>query len=72
MDSAPSLLALLGRGPGIAVLPGAARRFSPPLRKKKQHIKKFGVQNNAGVHPWILIFWEGVFHFRFLVKMFVQ
>ena len=44
MDSAPSLLALLGRGPGIAVLPGAARRFSPPSKKKK---KKKSEENEA-------------------------
>ncbi len=31
MDQALGLLTLLGRGPGIAVFPGAARRFSPTL-----------------------------------------
>ena len=31
MDSASGLLALLDRGPGLALPPGAARRFAPPL-----------------------------------------
>ena len=34
MDPAPSLLPLLGRGPGIAVFPGAARRLAPPFDQK--------------------------------------
>ena len=36
MDQAPGLLALQDRGPGFALLPGAARRSAPPLTKKKR------------------------------------
>jgi len=36
MDQAPGLLALQDRGPGFALLPGAARRSAPPLTKKKK------------------------------------
>ena len=34
MDQAPGLLALQDRGPGFALLPGAARRSAPPLKEK--------------------------------------
>ena len=40
MDQAPGLLALQDRGPGFALLPGAARRSAPPLTKKKKVPKK--------------------------------
>ena len=40
MDQAPGLLALQDRGPGFALLPGAARRSAPPLNKKKNVPKK--------------------------------
>ena len=36
MDQAPGLLALQDRGPGFALLPGAARRSAPPLTPKKK------------------------------------
>ena len=47
MDPAPSLLALLGRGPGIAVFPGAARRLAPPFDQKLK--KKSGIASAANV-----------------------
>ena len=40
MDQAPGLLALQDRGPGFALLPGAARRSAPPLTKKKESSQK--------------------------------
>ena len=40
MDQAPGLLALQDRGPGFALLPGAARRSAPPLTKKKESSSK--------------------------------
>ena len=40
MDQAPGLLALQDRGPGFALLPGAARRSAPPLTRKKKVPKK--------------------------------
>ena len=40
MDQAPGLLALQDRGPGFALLPGAARRSAPPLTKKKENSQK--------------------------------
>ena len=40
MDQAPGLLALQDRGPGFALLPGAARRSAPPLTKKRKFPKK--------------------------------
>ena len=40
MDQAPGLLALQDRGPGFALLPGAARRSAPPLTKKKESSPK--------------------------------
>ena len=49
MDQAPGLLALQDRGPGFALLPGAARRSAPPLTKKKEsfHEKaKFSKKKN--------------------------
>ena len=36
MDQAPGLLALQDRGPGFALLPGAARRFAPSLKENKK------------------------------------
>ena len=36
MDQAPGLLALQDRGPGFALLPGAARRSAPPLKEYKK------------------------------------
>ena len=42
MDQAPGLLALQDRGPGFALLPGAARRSAPPLTKKKESYQKKG------------------------------
>ena len=48
MDQASGLLTLLGRGPGIAVLPGAARRF-------RQHEKKKTKKKNRKKHAKALI-----------------
>ena len=42
MDQALGLLTLLGRGPGIAVFPGAARRFSPSLVKLSDFCTQIG------------------------------
>ena len=47
MDPAPSLLALLGRGPGIAVFPGAARRLAPPYHHKATIMRAAGWQVQA-------------------------
>ena len=58
MDQAPGLLALQDRGPGFALLPGAARRSAPPLTKKKRKFpKKKESSQKRKVHaPVILLF----------------
>ena len=56
MDQAPGLLALQDRGPGFALLPGAARRSAPPLTKKKRKFpKKKGKFPKKKVHALVIL-----------------
>ena len=52
MDQAPGLLALQDRGPGFALLPGAARRSAPPLTKKRKFPKKRKVPHKKKKQSW--------------------
>ena len=57
MDQAPGLLALQDRGPGFALLPGAARRSAPPLTKKKESFQKKGkFSKKKKVHAPVILF----------------
>ena len=64
MDQAPGLLALQDRGPGFALLPGAARRSAPPLTKEKRKVPKKESSQKKKVHVAdILFFSMTVVHF---------
>ena len=62
MDQASGLLTLLGRGPGIAVLPGAARRFRQHEKKKNKEKKPQKTRKGADTVD------NPVFFPRFLAK----
>ena len=66
MDQAPGLLALQDRGPGFALLPGAARRSAPPLTKKKESSQK------KGKFPKKKEFMHLVFFFSLTVVRFLE